>query len=283
MKLSLAFSPCPNDTFMFDALVHHKIDTLGLEFEITLADVEELNRNAFNFTFDVSKLSYHAYGFLSKDYQLLSSGSALGNNCGPLLVSRKGMPQEPSFYTDKSIAIPGKFTTANFLLGIALPGAKNKKEMLFSDIEKAVLNQEADAGLLIHENRFTYEQKGLVKILDLGEHWESFSKSPIPLGGIAVKRNLPEDIKEKLDFLLRQSIQYAFDNPSSSEVYVREHAQEMDRDVMYNHINLYVNEYSLDLGIEGKKAVGILFSNAREKGLIPEIQEPVFIGNKLYR
>ena len=193
MKLKLAFSTCPNDTFIFDALVHHKIDTQGLTFELLLADVEELNNAAFEGQVDITKLSYHAYAYVSDNYTLLDSGSALGNNNGPLLVSKfKIYPDE---IEELNIAIPGKYTTANLLLSIAYPNSIYKKEYLFSDIEEVVLSNEMDAGLIIHESRFTYEKKGLIKIIDLGEYWEKKTKLPIPLGGIVVNKKIDKDIQ----------------------------------------------------------------------------------------
>ena len=193
MKLTLGYSPCPNDCFIFDALVHKKIDTLGLDFEVILADVETLNRNAISGQLDVTKLSFHAYAYALDKYILLRAGSALGFNCGPLLIKRKGSLLKNS--TEWKVAIPGKLTTANFLLSLAYPQVKNKIEMVFSDIENAVLTGEVDAGLIIHENRFTYSDKGLEKIMDLGEYWDSLFNAPIPLGGIAIKRNFQEKYK----------------------------------------------------------------------------------------
>lgn len=275
-KISLGFSPCPNDCFIFDALVHNKIDTEGLEFDVLLEDVETLNRKAFEGTADITKLSYHAYAHLTNEYVLLDSGSALGNNCGPLLISKREIAADEDFSTLK-IAIPGKYTTANFLLGLAYPNAKNKVEMVFSDIERALLNDEVDAGLIIHENRFTYQAKGLKKIIDLGEYWESTTKMPIPLGGIVIKRAMPDAIKQKVNRVLRKSVEYAFANPKASLEYVRAHSQEMSEEVMYNHIKLYVNTYSVDLGTIGRKAIQTLFSKAEQLGVINEIEKELFL------
>jgi len=261
MKLSLGFSPCPNDTFIFDAMIHGKIDTEGLEFDVRLGDVEELNQQAFAGNLDVTKLSYHAYAYLTDKYCLLDAGSALGNNCGPLLIARAPMPQEEII--EAKIAIPGKYTTANFLLGYAYPQARHKVEMLFSDIEDAVLRGDVDAGLIIHENRFTYQQKGLVKLVDLGEYWENSTQMPIPLGGIVIRRDLPPDLQLKVNRVLQRSVQFAFDNPKSSLAYVRAHAQEMDEAVMYQHIELYVNDYTENLGERGRAAVQHLFDISR--------------------
>lgn len=256
MKLTLGFSSCPNDTFMFEALVHAKVDTEGLEFEVVMEDVEALNQRALNNDLDVTKLSYHVFLHCVQDYALLNSGSALGRNCGPLLIQQQGNAMITS---DSKIAIPGKNTTANLLLSISFPHLQNKLEMLFSDIEQAVTDGEVDAGLIIHENRFTYQEKGLEKIQDLGAFWEAETGLPIPLGGIVVKRDLPLEVQQKVQRVLKRSVQYAFDHPKSAREYIRCYAQEMDEQVIYEHIKLYVNDFSLDLGVEGKQAVEELF------------------------
>ena len=256
MKLTLGFSPCPNDTFMFDALVHDKVDTEGLKFEVVMDDVEALNQRALNKDLDVTKLSYHAFLYCVQDYSLLNSGSALGRNCGPLLIQQKG---NTPLTANSKIAIPGKNTTANLLLSIAFPQLQNKLEMLFSDIEQAVTNGEVDAGLIIHENRFTYLEKGLEKIQDLGVFWETETGLPIPLGGIVVKRDLSLEVQHKVQRVLKRSVQYAFDHPKSAIEYVRRCAQEIDEQVIYEHIKLYVNDFSLDLGEEGKQAIQEVF------------------------
>lgn len=277
-KLSIGFSPCPNDTFIFDALVNHKIDNEGLEFEVYLGDVEDLNQKAFKGELDITKISYHAFGYLTNDYILLNSGSALGKGCGPILVqSSKLKVQSLEDLSPLKIAIPGKYTTANFLLSIAHPEATNKVEMLFSDIENAVLNNEVDAGLIIHENRFTYYEKGLEKIIDLGEYWEENTGALIPLGGIVIKRNLPIELITKVNRLLRKSIEFAFANPNEPLNYMRQHSQEMDEKVMRQHVELYVNKYSLDLGLVGKDAITQMFNLAQEKGIIPTIENNIFI------
>lgn len=274
-KISLGFSSCPNDTFIFDALVHHKIDTEGLQFEVFMADVEVLNKKALNQELDVTKISYHAYAYASDNYCLLDSGSALGKNNGPLLISKHKI--YPDEITNLKIAIPGKHTTANLLFSVAFPEATHKMEYLFSDIEEVVLSNEVDAGLIIHENRFTYEKKGLQKIIDLGEYWENESQLPIPLGGIAVKRNLDRDIQLKINRMLKRSIKFAFKNPKSAYSYIKNHAQEMDEDVMYKHVNLYVNNYSLELGNEGRKAIKFLYEKAISLGIIHEINKQIFL------
>lgn len=271
--LSLAFSPCPNDTFIFDAMVHHKIDTEGLAFSVEMADVEQLNKTAFQAGPDIVKLSYHAFAYLTEKYQILNAGSALGNNCGPLLIAKSPLKD----LKGKKIAIPGKYTTANFLLNLAFPDIQEKEEMVFSEIEDAVISGKVDAGLIIHENRFTYHLKGLHKIMDLGEFWETSTGSPIPLGGIAIKRKLPEEIKTKVDRVLRKSVEYAFANPGSSNAFVKEHAQEMDPRVIESHINLYVNEFSINLGYKGRKAIETLYRAAKEKNIIPSFSQEIFI------
>ena len=268
IPISLGFSPCPNDTFIFDAMVHGKIDTEGLEFNYVLADVEELNQKAFRGELDVTKLSFYAFLQLADQYVLLQSGAALGTNAGPLLVSRT--PLTMAALAGKRIGIPGKNTTANLLLTLAAPQLSDKTEMLFSAIEKAVCDGEIDAGLIIHESRFTYQQKGLFKVADLGEFWEDKTQSPIPLGGIVARRNFSAETILKIDRVLKRSVEFAFANPDSSMPFVRTHAREMDETVMKQHIQLYVNDYSIQLGPEGRRAVLRLFSEAIVAGLIPQ-------------
>jgi len=287
MKLSLGFSPCPNDTFIFDALIHHKIDTEGLEFEVFYDDVETLNQKAFRGELDITKLSYHAFAYIADKYVLLDAGSALGFGVGPMLISdleisisdlqKNQIRDRTSEIRNPLIGIPGKYTTANFLLGLAFPEATNKQELVFSDIEDAVLEGRIDVGLIIHENRFTYQDKGLKKIIDLGDYWEKQTGCAIPLGGIVANRNLPEDVQHKINRVLRKSVEFAFANPKSGLEFIRSHAQEMSEEVMYKHIDLYVNKYSLNLGEEGKKAIKLLFDTALEKGIIPEIKEGIFL------
>ncbi len=275
MNFSLGFSPCPNDCFIFDALVHKKIDTHGIDFTIVMEDVEALNNRAFKQELDITKLSYHAFIYLTQHYALLNSGSALGFNCGPLLV--KDSKNEVKDINAASIAIPGKYTTANFLLSLAFPNAKNKKELLFSDIEGAVLSHQVDAGLLIHENRFTYEQKGLEKIIDLGEFWDSLIHAPIPLGGIVVKRSVDVNLQKTIDNLIKQSVEFAFANPESCMGFVKQHAQEMSEEVIKKHIALYVNDFSVDLGNVGKNAIQLLIDKAIETKLIEGVAPQIFV------
>jgi len=274
-KISIGFSPCPNDTFIFDALVHNKIDTEDFLFEPSLEDVETLNEHAFAEYYDVSKLSFFAYALVSDKYQLLNSGSALGFKCGPLLISKHQI--DIANISKIKIAIPGKYTTANFLFSIAFPEATNKTEMLFSEIESAIVNGTVDAGVIIHENRFTYEQKGLKKIIDLGEYWEEKTGMPVPLGGIAVKRSLPEKTKYKIDRMIKESVEFAFANPRSGYDFIKANAQEMSEEVMYKHIGLYVNKFSINLGEEGRKAVQRMYEFAQEKKIIQEMHRVIFV------
>ncbi|WP_149914095.1 menaquinone biosynthesis family protein [Sphingobacterium cavernae] len=290
MKLSLGFSPCPNDTFIFDALIHHKIDTEGLDFNVEYHDVETLNQKAFNKELAITKLSYHAFAYAVKDYELLDAGSALGFGVGPLLITKNQELAEklssyagqnlPEEFQHLKIGIPGKYTTANFLLGLVYPGLQNKEILVFSNIESALLSGDIDLGLIIHENRFTYQDKGLFKVIDLGEFWERTTESPIPLGGIVIRRDLPKEIKEKVNRLIRQSVEYAFANPKSGIDYIRFHAQEMEESVMYKHIELYVNQYSVDLGDLGRKAIESMFSKAQDLNIVPKTEKNIFlIGN----
>ncbi len=275
MKLTLGFSTCPNDTYIFDAMVHGRIDTEGLEFELIMSDVEELNHRAFTSEIDITKISYHAYAYIADSYLLLNSGSALGFKNGPLLVSRyKIFPDE---IDNLKIAIPGFHTTANLLLSIAYPGHKNKKEYLFSDIEEVVLSGEMDAGLIIHENRFTYRQKGLKKVADMGEFWETKTGMAIPLGGIVVNRKLPAEIRSKVDRIMKRSVEYAFENPKASYPFVKHHAQAMDDSVRMSHIELYVNDFTRDLGIDGRKSIETLYREATAAGVIPQLRKDIFV------
>lgn len=277
---TLGFSPCPNDCFIFDAMIHGKIDTEGLSFQPIISDVEDLNQRAFKGELDITKISYHAYAYINKEYVLLHAGSALGNNCGPLLISKKDYSSTNEInnldLSSFKIAIPGKYTTANLLMGLYAPNAKNKVEMVFSAIEDSILNGYVDTGVIIHENRFTYQQKGLHKIIDLGEFWEILTSCPIPLGAIAVKRNIADEEKENINRVLRRSVEFAFANPEASMEFVKQHSQSMSEEVMKKHIDLYVNKYSIDLGETGKNAVRVLYQKAQEANIIPEIKEDIF-------
>ena len=288
MKLTLGFSPYPNDTFIFDALIHHKIDTKGLEFAVEYQDVETLNLKAFQGDLDMTKLSYHAFAYAVEDYELLDAGSALGFGVGPMLITKD--PELAKILQEKlnngenlgefdqlRVGYPGRYTTANFLLGLAFPELSNKVELVFSEIEEALLNNSIDLGLIIHENRFTYAEKGLYKVVDLGEYWEKTTKFPIPLGGIVVKRSLPTEIKNTLNTILKESVAFAFANPKSGLDFIRQHAQEMSEEVMYKHIELYVNQYSIALGAEGRNAITKMFEKAQELGFIPQSNKRLFL------
>ena len=255
MKLTLGFSPCPNDTFIFDALVNNKIDTAEFKFDVILEDVETLNQLALKNTLDITKISYGVLPLLLENYVVLNSGSALGTGVGPLLIANIEItPKEIKNYT---IAIPGENTTAHMLFTVAFPDAKNKIFLRYNEIEDSVLlsKDKNVAGVIIHENRFTYQQKGLIKIIDLGEFWEQKTQSPVPLGGIVAKRNIDITLLKKIDDLIKQSIEYSFSNYPKITGYVREHSQEMEEDVMRKHIDLYVNDYSINLGDKGKGAI----------------------------
>ncbi len=258
MKLSLGFSPCPNDTFIFDALVNHKIDTRGLTFDTVLEDVETLNQRALQGKLDISKISYALLPLALEKYFLLNSGSALGRGVGPLLIKRN---DSPDLITDMfdveetTVAIPGKYTTAHLLFSLAFPGAYKKIFLRYDEIEDFVL-QEKGFGVIIHENRFTYEAKGLHKITDLGDFWEKETGNPIPLGGIVIKRSIDRSISLQVDSLIKESIEYAYKHHYEELTgYIKNHSQEMSEQVMRKHIDLYVNKYSIELGSVGKKAV----------------------------
>jgi 1,4-dihydroxy-6-naphthoate synthase len=275
MKLTLGFSPCPNDTFIFDAMVHGRIDTEGLEFDYFLADVEELNRKAFASEVDITKMSYHAYAYAAENYLILDAGSALGHRNGPLLISKHIITA--SELAVSRIAIPGKYTTANLLFSIAWPEAKHKEEYLFSEIEEALLNEKVDAGLIIHETRFTYAKKGLHKIADMGEYWENLTGLPIPLGAIVINRRIPHDIALKVNRILRRSLEYAYKDSFASYDFVADNAKEMDSSVMNKHIRLFVNEFTLNLGEKGREAIKTLFRIASDKGSVPILPDRIFL------
>lgn len=254
MKFSLAFSPCPNDTFIFDALVNNKIDTEDFEFDVLLDDVQTLNQLALQSKIDISKISYGVLPLLTDNYYLLNSGGALGKGVGPLLIAKSKLKVE--HLADKKVAIPGENTTAHMLFTLAFPNAKNKVFKIFNEIEDAILNNEVDAGVIIHENRFTYQNKGLVKLIDLGDYWETQTQLPIPLGGIVAKKSIDKSILKKIDALIKKSVEYSFkNNYEQLSNYVKQHAQEMSEDVMRRHIDLYVNNFSIDLGEAGRNAV----------------------------
>ncbi len=255
MKLTLGFSPCPNDTFIFDALVNKKINTGGFEFEPVLADVQTLNEWALEGKLDLTKLSFPAFFRALDHYTLLNAGSAIGKGAGPLLVSAKADAPANEEIKDATVILPGAHTTANLLFSFAYPDAINKEYMVFSEIENAVKEGKADLGVIIHESRFTYEKKGLYKVTDLGAVWEERTGLPIPLGGIAINQSLKRSTALKIDSLIKASIDFARNNYPDISSYVKEHAQAMDEDVMRQHIDLYVNDFTTNMGEAGRNAV----------------------------
>jgi 1,4-dihydroxy-6-naphthoate synthase len=281
MKFTLGFSPCPNDTFIFDALVNKKIDTGNIEFDVVLEDVQTLNRWAIEGKLDISKISYGALPLILSHYKMLYSGGALGKGVGPLLISASKLDiNTPEFdINDYTIAIPGENTTAHLLFSLAYPQAKNKVFKVFNEIEGFVANaaSEKTAGVIIHENRFTYQNKGLFKWQDLGEYWEEKTGYPIPLGGIAAKRSIAPEIQQQVDTLIQKSIAYAFERYPSLPDYVKQHSQEMEEPVMRQHIDLYVNNYSLHLGEDGKKAVQQFLSIFEQANRVTFDRASVFI------
>lgn len=278
-NLSLGYSPCPNDTFIFYAMVHGSVDTMGLDFDEILLDVETLNQKALGSELDLSKISYHAFGHLRKDYCLLRSGGALGRGCGPLLIATE--EYSINELKKKRIAIPGRLTTAYLLMQMLDPDFRIEKAdisvMPFNEIIAAVNNGKVDAGLIIHESRFTYQSYGLKEVIDLGGWWEEETGLPIPLGGIIAKRELGPDLIKTVDNVLHSSIEFALNNMDIAMQYIKEHAQELSEDVIKRHIELYVNNYSLDIGDDGENAVRELLYRAERSGIIPASNEPFFI------
>lgn len=273
-QLSLGYSPCPNDTFIFYGLIHGKVPCPGIKFIEQLEDVETLNQLALQSQLDLTKISYHAFGHLRKDYILLHSGGALGRGCGPLVVASQMTSM--ANLRGKKIAIPGQLTTANLLLQLHSEGYEDVLILPFDQIMAAVAQGKADAGVIIHESRFTYQQHGLKQVLDLGQWWEDETGHPIPLGGILAKRTLGTPLINKIDAALRQSVEYAYAHAQETQHYIKQHAQELDDDVVRNHIDLYVNNFSVDLGNEGIQAVKFLLLRAEERGLIPACELPLF-------
>lgn len=270
MQLSLAISPCPNDTFSFYHLLHCNASHLPFSFHASFADIEALNRDLLLGKPDVSKASFGLIPAIADTYQILDSGAALGFGCGPLLISRNELSIND--IPKVNIAIPGKNTTAFRLLNMAFGPITNSVEIVFSEIEEAVLTGKVDAGLIIHESRFTYEAKGLKKIIDLGQWWEEKFGVPVPLGCIVVKRNLSAEMKYQIQREIADSIQKAFQNPQHTMYFVEHHAQEMDPAVMQQHIDLYVNQFSISLGEQGQSAVRMLLQQ-RER----QLTEPLFL------
>ena len=274
MNIRIGFSPCPNDTFIFDALVNKKIDTEGYEFEAVLEDVQTLNKWALENKLAVTKLSYGVLPLVLNHYALLNSGSALGRGVGPLLISNR--EQGMLNVELNTIAIPGENTTAHLLFSLAYPAAKNKVFLRYDEIENFVIAGKG-LGVIIHENRFTYQDKGLYKITDLGDYWEKVTGNPIPLGGIVANRNLEKAVQQKIDRLIRKSIEYAFSKYPELNDYIRKHSQEMSEDVMRKHIDLYVNDYSIDLGETGRNAVKKMISVYNDTNHLNISAENIFI------
>ncbi|WP_298268462.1 1,4-dihydroxy-6-naphthoate synthase [Geobacter sp.] len=272
--LSLGFSPCPNDTHIFHALVHRLVDTAGLSFRERLEDVETLNRLAMEGALDVSKVSYHALGHLRDDYFLLRAGGALGRGCGPLVVARGALSM--AGLRGKPIAVPGRYTTAALLLRLFDPSLDTLVYLPFHEIMGAVARGEVAAGVIIHESRFTFPEYGLTKLLDLGDWWERETGCPIPLGGIVAKRSLGAETAAAIDRALRESVAYARANPAAAKAYIRSHAQEMSDEVCVAHIGLYVNDFSLDLGSEGEAAVKTLLARGEQAGIFPPSPSSLF-------
>ena len=274
-KIRFGFSSCPNDTFIFYALVNGKIDTYGIEFDFVVEDVEDLNKKALGDEIDVTKISFNAYGKVADKYILSNYGSALGKNNGPLIIAKDkiNIANLPS----KTVAIPGANTTANLLMSIALPEVKNKREYLFSDIEDAILSGEVDAGLIIHETRFTYHKKGLVKILDLGEWWETEYNLPLPLGGICISREFDRPVQMLLDKLIGDSVEYAFEHPAETMQFIKSYAQETSDKVIFSHIDLYVNEFTREIGSLGKKSVEFLLQAGEKAGFFSNVPKDIFV------
>lgn len=278
-RLSLGYSPCPNDTFMFYALIHGLVENRGFSFAERLEDVETLNRLALKGELDITKISCHLLGFVRADYCLLRAGSAMGRGCGPLVVSRRfGEMRE---LKGKRIAVPGRYTTAFLLLRLFDPTLDDIVFLPFHEIMGAIARGEADAGVIIHESRFTFPGYGLVRLLDLGDWWEKETGHPIPLGGIVARRSLGEQTLTALDRLLRASVTYAVDHPGAANAYIRAHSQEMSDEVCAAHIGLYVNDFSLDPGIEGEAAITTLLARAEAAGFIPPSSQPVILPRHL--
>jgi 1,4-dihydroxy-6-naphthoate synthase len=272
--LTLGYSPCPNDTFIFYALVHGRVPLSGCTLKERLEDVETLNALALQGALDLTKISYHALGHLRRDYCLLKSGGALGRGCGPLVVARQAATMES--LRGKRLAIPGRLTTANLLLQLYGEGFDNLLILPFHRIMAAVADGAADAGVIIHESRFTFRQHGLQEVLDLGQWWEQETGLPIPLGGILARRALGAELIGSLDAALRASVEYAFAHPEEPKDYIRKHSQELSESVIESHIGLYVNHFSRDLGSDGRLAIEALFSRAAARGIIPPCDFPLF-------
>lgn len=275
-QLTLGYSPCPNDTFIFYGLIHGQVPCPGISFKERLEDVETLNKLAVAGELELTKSSYHALAHLREEYCLLRSGGALGRGCGPLVVAKQTTDMEQ--LRGKRIAIPGQLTTANLLLQLYGEGYQDLLILPFHEIMAAVTSGAAEAGVIIHESRFTYQQQGLQPVLDLGQWWEEDSGGPIPLGGILAKRSLGPKLIKQIDAALRASVEFSFANPQQPQSYIKQHAQELEDEVIRSHIELYVNDFSVDLGNEGVQAVETLFARAEACGIIPPCERPLFVG-----
>jgi 1,4-dihydroxy-6-naphthoate synthase len=273
--LSLGYSPCPNDTFIFYALTHNKVSLPGKRVVERLEDVETLNQLALKRRLDLTKISYHAFGHLREDYTLLHSGGALGRGCGPLVIAPQKTDMEK--LRGRRIAIPGTLTTANLLLQLYGTGYENVVVIPFDQIMPALKRGEAEAGVIIHESRFTYRQAGFHQVVDLGSWWETESGLPIPLGGILARRDLGTGTIQEIDRAIRASLEYAYNHPLEPRTYIKEHSQEIEDKVIDEHIRLYVNDFSLDLGEQGLAAVEVLMAKAEERGLIPKSTAPLLL------
>ena len=272
--LTLGYSPCPNDTFIFYGLVHGKIPDAP-EFKEVLEDIETLNRLAIDAKLDTTKISFHAFAHMRENYCMLRSGGALGRGCGPLVIAREAFDEND--LSGKRVAIPGELTTAALLLRLHSPGLTDLIVLPFHEIMSATQNGDVDAGVIIHESRFTFQDYGLHKIVDLGEWWESTTGHPIPLGGILARRALGEETIRRVDAALRGSVEFAYAHPDEVKPYIRAHAQEMDEAVMQQHIDLYVNDYSIDYGSDGEAAITDLLERAVAEGIVPESDHPIFL------
>ena len=272
--IKLGYSPCPNDTYIFYALVHDKLSNGPIVCE-TLADIETLNKMAVSKELDVTKISFHAFAYLRNDYCLLHAGGALGRGCGPLLIAKN--QRDVDTMHDFRVAIPGEMTTATLLLRLYNPSVKDLVVLPFNKIVEAVDRGDVDAGLIIHESRFTYQQYGLKSIIDLGEWWEDTTGHPIPLGGILIRRDFGSERIREFDAALRASVEFAHSNSHLVRDYVSLHAQEMDDSVMKAHIDLYVNEFTIDYGSEGEAAIKDLLIRAENAHLIPASNSSIFL------
>jgi 5,8-dihydroxy-2-naphthoate synthase len=287
-ELSIAYSSCPNDTFIFNALVHNLIDTRGLKFNVALFDVETLNKKAFDACYDITKLSFAAFGSVRDKYRLLRTGAALGRGCGPLIISCPGKKLYDKL--KPVIAVPGLGTTAYHLLQLYLkdlqaePGKEIEPQIISMPFEKimpSVLEGESDFGVIIHEGRFVYTKLGFNLICDLGQWWEEKTLLPIPLGCIAIKKEIGKEVAERIEQLIKKSIQYARKNPDAGYEYIKKNAQELDDDVINQHIDLYVNEFTEELGEMGEKAVRVFFDRTEKAGIIPKSNETLFVSEMM--